>query len=74
MSKTLKSIRIIKDFPKKGISFYDISTILSNPSDFYLVVNKMAKEVKKINADTIVGIDSRGFIFASAVAYKLKKN
>ena len=59
MSKTLKSIRIIKDFPKKGISFYDISTILSNPSEFYMVVNKMAKEVKKINADTIVGIDSR---------------
>ncbi|RZO89010.1 MAG: adenine phosphoribosyltransferase [alpha proteobacterium HIMB59] len=73
MSQTLKSIRIIKDFPKKGISFYDISTILSNPSKFYMVVNKMSKEVQKINADTIVGIDSRGFIFASAVAYKLKK-
>ena len=73
MSQTLKSIRIIKDFPKKGIAFYDISTILSNPSKFNLVVNKMAKEVKKINADTIVGIDSRGFIFASAVAFKLKK-
>ena len=73
MSKTLKSIRIIKDFPKKGISFYDISTILSNPSEFYMVVNKMAKEVKKINADTIVGIDSRGFIFASTVSYLLKK-
>ena len=73
MSQTLKSIRIIKDFPKKGIAFYDISTILSSPSKFHLVVNKMAKEVKKINADTIVGIDSRGFIFASAVAFKLKK-
>ena len=57
MSQTLKSIRIIKDFPKKGIAFYDISTILSSPSKFHLVVNKMAKEVKKINADTIVGID-----------------
>jgi len=73
MSQTLKSIRIIKDFPKKGIAFYDISTILSSPSKFHLVVNKMAKEVKKINANTIVGIDSRGFIFASAVAFKLKK-
>ena len=73
MSQTLKSIRIIKDFPKKGIAFYDISTILSNPSKFHLVVNKMAKEVKKINADTIVGIDSRGFIFASAVSYLTKK-
>ena len=72
MSKTLESIRIIKDFPKKGISFYDISTILSDPIEFNKVVNKMAKEVKKFKANTIVGIDSRGFIFASAVAFKLK--
>tara|TARA_B100000902_G_scaffold77539_1_gene82317 strand:+ start:412 stop:930 length:519 start_codon:yes stop_codon:yes gene_type:complete len=72
MSTTLENIRIIKDFPKKGISFYDISTILSNPKEFNKIVNKMANEVKKIKANTIVGIDSRGFIFASAVAYKLK--
>ncbi len=72
MSKALESIRIIKDFPKKGISFYDISTILSNPLEFHKVVNRMAKEVRKLNANTIVGIDSRGFIFASAVAFKLK--
>ena len=72
MSKTLQSIRIIKDFPKKGIAFYDISTILSNPKEFNKVVNKMASEVRKLKANTIVGIDSRGFIFASAVAYKLK--
>tara|TARA_Y100000996_G_scaffold404276_1_gene378197 strand:+ start:1493 stop:2011 length:519 start_codon:yes stop_codon:yes gene_type:complete len=72
MSETLESIRIIKDFPKKGISFYDISTILSNPQVFHKVVNRMAREVKKLNVDTIVGIDSRGFIFASAVAFKLK--
>jgi adenine phosphoribosyltransferase len=73
MSQTLKSIRIIKDFPKKGIAFYDISTILSSPSKFHLVVNKMAKEVKKINADTIVGIDSRGFIFAFCSSLQIKK-
>jgi len=73
MNNDLKSIRIIKDFPKKGISFYDISTILSNPKVFNRVVDKMSKEVIKLNANTIVGIDSRGFIFASAVAYKLKK-
>ena len=73
MNNDLKSIRIIKDFPKKGINFYDISTILSNPKVFNRVVDKMSKEVIKLNANTIVGIDSRGFIFASAVAYKLKK-
>ena len=72
MSKTLQSIRIIKDFPKKGIAFYDISTILSNPKEFNKIVNRMANEVKKLKVNTIVGIDSRGFIFASAVAYKLK--
>jgi len=73
MNETLKSIRIIKNFPKKGIAFYDISSILSNPTIFNKVVNQMASEVKRINASTIVGIDSRGFIFAAAVAYKLKK-
>ncbi len=73
MNNDLKTIRIIKDFPKKGIAFYDISTILSNPKVFNRVVNSMSKEVNKLNANTIVGIDSRGFIFASAVAYKLKK-
>jgi adenine phosphoribosyltransferase len=73
MNNDLKSIRIIKDFPKKGIAFYDISTILSNPKVFNRVVNSMSKEVNKLNANTIVGIDSRVFIFASAVAYKLKK-
>ena len=73
MTDSLKSIRIIKDFPKKGIAFYDISTILSNPKVFNNVVDLMSKEVVKLNASTVVGIDSRGFIFASAVAYKLKK-
>ena len=67
-----KSIRIIKDFPKKGIAFYDIATILANPKEFNKIVNKMTIEVKKMRANTIVGIDSRGFIFAAAVAYKLK--
>ena len=67
-----KSIRIIKDFPKKGIAFYDIATILANPKEFNKIVNKMTSEVKKMKANTIVGIDSRGFIFAAAVAYKLK--
>jgi len=72
METAPKSIRIIKDFPKKGIAFYDISSILAAPKEFNKIVNKMAIEVKKLKANTIVGIDSRGFIFAAAVAYKLK--
>ena len=50
MNNDLKSIRIIKDFPKKGIAFYDISTILSNPKIFNRVVNSMSKEENKLNA------------------------
>ena len=72
MKTAPKSIRIIKDFPKKGIAFYDISSILAVPKEFNKIVNKMAIEVKKLKANTIVGIDSRGFIFAAAIAYKLK--
>ena len=72
MKDVLHNFRIIKDFPKKGIAFYDIATILANPKEFNKIVNKMAAEVKKMRANTIVGIDSRGFIFAAAVAYKLK--
>jgi adenine phosphoribosyltransferase len=72
MKNAPKSIRIIKDFPKKGIAFYDISSMLAIPKEFNKIVNKMAIEVKKLKANTIVGIDSRGFIFAAAVAYKLK--
>jgi len=44
MNNDLKSIRIIKDFPKKGIAFYDISTILSNPKVF----NRVVKEIKRL--------------------------
>jgi len=72
MKTAPKSIRIIKDFPKKGIAFYDIASILADPKEFNNIINKMAIEVKKLKANTIVGIDSRGFIFSAAVAYKLK--
>lgn len=70
--KIINSIRIIKDFPKKGIDFYDIASLLANPDIFSKVIDEMTLKVKKMNATAIAGIDSRGFIFASAIAYKLK--
>ena len=70
--KIINSIRIIKDFPKKGIDFYDIASLLGNPDIFSKVIDKMTLKVKKMNATAIAGIDSRGFIFASVIAYKLK--
>ena len=70
--KLINNIRIVKDFPKKGINFYDISSLLANPNTFNKVINQMSVKAKKMRATAIAGIDSRGFIFASAVAYKLK--
>ena len=68
----IDNIRIIKDFPKKGIDFYDIASLLANPDIFSKAIDEMTLKVKKMNATAIAGIDSRGFIFASAIAYKLK--
>ena len=70
--KIINSIRIIKDFPKKGIDFYDIASLLANPDIFSKAIDEMTLKVKKMNATAIAGIDSRGFIFASVIAYKLK--
>lgn len=64
-------IRDIPDFPKPGIMFKDITTLLAQPEAFAASVDMLAELVK--DADKIVGLDARGFIFASAVAYKLGK-
>ncbi|NDK08741.1 adenine phosphoribosyltransferase [Candidatus Gracilibacteria bacterium] len=64
-------IRDIVDFPKEGIVFKDITTLLINPEAFCYTIDKFAEKLGDV--DKIVGLDARGFIFASAVAYKLKK-
>jgi len=69
-----KYIRSIPDYPKKGILFRDITTLISNAKAFEYTVDKMVEMTKNLNFDCIVAIESRGFIFASAVAYKLSKS
>lgn len=64
-------IRDIPDFPKKGIIFKDITTLLANKEAFRKSVDLLAKKFKKEKIDFVVGVESRGFIFAAAVAYKL---
>ncbi len=64
-------IRSVPDFPKPGILFYDITTLLQNGSAFKAAVNAMAAKYKNKKIDTIVAIESRGFIFGAALAYKL---
>src|SRR3989338_1085780 len=70
--KDLKTyIRDIPDFPKKGIIFKDITTLLNNAAAFKKVIDLLAKRFKKENIDYVVAVESRGFIFGAALAYKL---
>ena len=68
----LKSvIRDIPDFPKEGIIFKDITPLLSNPSSFQEAIDILKDRYKNKRIDRVVGIEARGFIFASALAYAL---
>ena len=66
-----KFIRAIPDFPKKGILFRDITTLLNNPNAFRKSIQQMQIILKDYKIDVIVAPESRGFIFAGALAYKL---
>ena len=68
-----KYIRSIPDYPKKGILFRDITTLIKNPEAFKYSINKIVKISKKIKFDKVSAIESRGFVFASAVSYLLNK-
>ncbi len=71
----LKSfIEDFPDFPQKGIIFRDISPLLENQDVFATTMNALCDKVKDKKFNKIIGIDARGFIFASAMAYKLKKS
>ena len=68
-----KHVREVPDFPKKGILFYDITTLLMKPDVFNTMINEMAERVKGMDIDKIAGIESRGFIFGAPLAQKLGK-
>ena len=68
-----KYIRSIPDYPKKGILFRDITTLIKDPKAFNFSIDKIVEISKKIEFDKISAIESRGFVFASAVSYKLEK-
>ena len=68
----LKSlIRDIPDFPKSGILFRDITTLLQDPEGLRHVIDKMAEKCHELSPDYILGMESRGFLFGMPVAYKL---
>ena len=66
-------IRSIPDYPKKGILFRDITTLIKDKNAFSETIDQIIERSKKHNFDKIAAIESRGFVFASAVSYILKK-
>ena len=66
-------IRSIQDYPKKGILFRDITTLIKNEKAFTNTIDQIIERSKKYSFDKIAAIESRGFVFASAVSYLLKK-
>lgn len=67
----LDSIRTIPDFPKKGILFYDITTLLKDPKYLAESIDQMHEQVKNLKIDAVAGAESRGFIFGVPLAIKL---
>ena len=68
-----KFIRSIPDYPKKGILFRDITTLIKDEKAFEETINQIVERSKKFNFNKVAAIESRGFVFASAVSYILKK-
>jgi len=68
-----KYIRSIQDYPKEGILFRDITTLIKDDKAFAESINQIVERSKKFKVDKIAAIESRGFVFASAVSYLLKK-
>ena len=64
-------IREVPDFPKPGINFYDITTLLKDPAGFKGVIDSLAARYRSTPIDVVLGIEARGFIIAPAVAYAL---
>ena len=66
-------IRSIPDYPKKGILFRDITTLIKNEKAFEETINQIIVKTKKFKFDKVAAIESRGFVFASVISYILKK-
>src|SRR4026209_35981 len=71
MDDLKKLIREVPDFPKPGILFYDITTLLKDKTGFRTVIDRLTEMVAPTQPDIVIGIEARGFIFAPALAYHL---
>jgi adenine phosphoribosyltransferase len=72
MNELKKLIREIPDHPKPGILFYDVTTLLKDKKGFHALIDKLCEHYEGHHIDVVAGIEARGFIFAPALAYRLK--
>ena len=71
MLELKKLIREVPDYPKPGILFYDLTTVLKDKKGFHAMVDSLCTHYSGAQVDIVVGIEARGFIFAPALAYSL---
>jgi adenine phosphoribosyltransferase len=71
MDDLKKMIREVPDFPKKGILFYDITTLLKDKTGLRKTIDALTEHIRPLKPDAVLGIEARGFIFAPALAYNL---
>ena len=71
MENLRQLIREVPDFPKPGINFYDITTLLKDPAGLRGTIDALAELTGGEKVDTVIGVESRGFIFATPLAYRL---
>ena len=72
MDNLKQMIRTVPDFPKPGIQFYDITTLLKNAYGLRTTIDRLVELIDDPHIDTVIGMEARGFIFAPALAYRLK--
>lgn len=65
------TIRNIPDFPKEGIMFRDITTLLKNPEAYHELIDRIAESIKGLRVELIIGPEARGFVIGSALAYAI---
>ena len=71
MRKVEDYIRSIPDFPEPGIIFRDITTVMQDPDGFKLAIDSMEDTIKDLDFDVIAGLESRGFMFGTPIAYNM---
>lgn len=73
-AELLKSrIRTVRDWPKPGINFRDVTTLLQDPEAFRVMIEAFAQDATRLRADLIAAVDARGFIIGGALAYQMHK-